>query len=152
MVPCDRGTKLPLLQLGSTGCCIAGGGTGRGCELVLGTPQSGCGARGSRDHAHSAISELSRCLCQYSAKCTWSVSTCLWDTTGKNQRKVAGRGRAHNLLIGIFLGKLWVQPFWSALWLSSRYGNSKVIQRKKVIQSSLSPCPSSSASPLIQNG
>ena len=36
------------------------------------------------------------------------MSTYLWDTTGKNQRRAAGRGRAHNSLIGIFLGKLWV--------------------------------------------
>ena len=35
--------------------------------------------------------------------------------TGKNQCRAAGRGRAHNLLIGIFLGKLWVQSFRSVL-------------------------------------
>ena len=58
----------------------------------------------------------------YTVKCTWSISTSFCGRTGKGQCEVRVMGRAHNLLIGIFLGKLWVQPFRSVL-LSNAFVN-----------------------------
>ena len=75
-----------------------GSGTSWACDQVA-TPSWAGHARHSCIHARVLA-----------AKCCCTTSTCLWRKTGKGQRKVGGRGSAHNLLIGIFLGKLWVQP------------------------------------------